>query len=260
MSSNIGSRSNIGWTDYSGGPFNFVLRGSRPGECECSPGCANCYALALRKRGGDGVAGVTTYSRDKLQKLLRLKLTEGCAPYRRGKGSRPLAFVCDMGDLFHPNVPDEFIREAFDVMRERKDVDWQILTKRPERMLGAARSWLATREWGMLPDNIWCGVTVEEQAHVARIEALARIPAWRFVSVEPMLGPVTLGEYALPLDWVICGGESGPKRRPFDTDWARALRDECERGHVAFFYKQGSSLHPGKEDVLDGRQWKEWPA
>jgi protein gp37 len=258
LSGGVGTRSSIGWTDYSGGSFNFVLRGARQGECECSPGCANCYALVLRKRG-EGVPEETTCSTEKLSLLRRIKLSEGCAPYRRGKGSRPLAFVCDMGDLFHKNVPDEFIRDVFDVMRERKDVDWQILTKRPDRMADVTRSWLATREWGMLPDNVWCGTTVEDQSHVARIEALARIPAWRFVSVEPMLGPVTLGKHALTLDWVICGGESGPKRRPFDKDWARALRDECERERIPFFFKQSSALHPGKDDELDGRKWKEWP-
>lgn len=241
-------RSNISWTDYSGGCLNFVLRGKAKGDCEVSPGCAHCYAWILRNRNPQAASDQTTYSEDKLRQLAKWKPeVEG---NRRGPGSRPMAFVVDMGDLFHHLVPDEFIKKAVEVMAGRPDVDFQILTKRPERMAVLFSS---------VPDNVWIGATVENQeAADRRIPHLQKINASvRFLSVEPMLEPVHSD--LAGIHWVICGGESGGNRRPFKKQWAHDLRDDCRRAGAAFYFKQGSHRHPGRDDDLDGEIIKEWP-
>lgn len=259
-------RSNITWTDWSGGDANFVIRGRTAGDCEVSPGCAHCYAGAILRRNGQTPEHTTVYP-DKLARLARWQPVEAGTPYRRGAGSRPLVFVCDMGDLFHDAVPGGFIRDALDMMEQRADVDWQVLTKRPESMAEIARK---RKDW---PVNVWAGVTVENQRTAdERIPLLLQVPSRvRFLSMEPLLGAEDIRPY-LPnleiggaefepwINWVIVGGESGPKRRPFSLDWARDLRDQCHAAGVAFFFKQGSGLRPGTGDVLDGQTYKQFPA
>lgn len=253
-------RSSIGWTDFSGGPLNFALRGSAPGDCEVSPGCANCYAGAILRRSGSK-RPATTYSEAKLSQLLSAEFPapkhtceqDDCL--RRGPGSRPLAFVCDMGDLFHPAVPDSLIARAIQGFCARSDVDWQILTKRPERMLSMFRHIV-------FPQNVWLGVTAEnqEQLDVRGPMLLSMMAAVRFLSVEPMLGPIAvpfLEEYS----WVICGAESGPNRRPFDPAWAHDLLAQCRAAGpwLPFFAKQASGLRPGTPLLIDGAEVKEFP-
>ena len=161
-----------------------------------------------------------------------------------------MVFVVDMGDLFHHRVHDDFILRAFDVMADRSDIDFQVLTKRPERMASLIRS---------VPEHIWIGTTCENQQIAdQRIPHLQSINASvRFLSVEPMLGPVTLD--LVGIGWVICGGESGGKRRPFQKEWAIDLWRQCKAAGVPFFFKQGSHLYPGRDDLLDGESVKEWP-
>jgi len=184
-----------------------------------------------------------------------------------------------MGDLFHDAVSDRGIKDALLVMAGRHDVDWQVLTKRADRLAGFGKT------WGPWPDNIWVGVTCEDQERAnLRIPLLLKVPAKvRFLSCEPLLGPITLPELTdvvdvskmtleqfraaragqierTHLDWIIVGGESGPMRRPFNPDWARRIRDDCAPGDVPFFYKQGSSLRPGQDDELDGVQHKAFPS
>lgn len=245
-------RSKIGWTDYSGGVANFVLRGKARGDCECSEGCANCYAQALRNRNPKEAEDTTTFSPDKLRRLLRAGFCEKGRYYRRGPGSRPMVFVVDMGDLFHSAVPDPFIMRALATFTARWDVDWQVLTKRADRL---ARLWSCAE----LPPNVWVGVTAENQRRAdERLPFLAQVPAAvRFVSVEPMLEPVRLD--LAGVHWVICGGESGPGRRPFDKAWAEALREQCEVAGVPFFFKQGAARWPGHDDLLGGERMKQWP-
>lgn len=247
------SRSSIAWTDYGGGDANFVLRGKRLGDCECSPGCANCYARGLRNRNPKAAPDQTTYDLSKLRRLARSRFEPGDEPYRRGLGSRPMCFVCDMGDIAHPNVPDDVITQALDMLGSRPDVDWQVLTKRAGRMAGLL-------DGSELPPNVWYGVTVENQrAADERLPLLRRVSAVvRFVSVEPMLGPVRLD--LAGVHWVIIGGESGPKRRPFDKAWAGDLVAQCRAAGVAVLFKQGSAPEPGRDDLLDGRRVREWPA
>lgn len=267
----------IGWTDFSGNDLNFV--------CGCTPiseGCANCYARAIYKRWGRDHTTVTVHE-DKLRRLARAKFPEHSP--KRGEGHRPMAFVCDTGDLFHESVPDDFIMHALEVLESRPDVIWQVLTKRPERM----REILRTRTSGAsLRENVWCGVTAENQRRAdERIPILLDTPAAvRFVSVEPMLEAVDLSRYmpewdhrpeheywraAFPdtegkkilvrpgIDWTIVGAESGPSRRPFDVAWAADLYHQCKDAAVPFFGKQDSGLQPGTPLLIDGQIIHEWP-
>jgi protein gp37 len=168
-----------------------------------------------------------------------------------------MIFVNSMSDLFHKGVPRNFIDAVFDTMEA---ADWhifQVLTKRSSLM----RDYLLARYRDRAcPDNIWCGVSVESAQAKSRVQHLRQAPAGaRFLSVEPLLGPVG------PLDltgihWVIVGGESGPRSRPMDADWARRVRDECVRQDVPFFFKQWGGFRPkdgGRE--LDGREWNDFP-
>jgi protein gp37 len=189
-------------------------------------------------------------------------------------------FVCSMGDLFHEDVPMEYVGRVFDVMSEAREHTFQVLTKRPKRMLEYAEE-----VWKVLPTigNIWWGVTAENQQQAnKRIPILLQIPATvRFVSAEPMLGPIRLDPYRwFPydyykqssvleqsqgrsfsgpprLDWVIVGGESGLGARPMHPDWVRSVRDQCVDAGVPFFFKQwgcwieddeGLNWEPGNED------------
>jgi len=254
----------IGWTDYSGGALNFVT-----GCTPVSAGCAHCYARAIYRRFGRDHSVVATHP-DKLYEVAGM-LFPLHSP-KRGPGHRPMAFVCDTGDLFHEAVPDVFIGEAIEMMAKRKDVVWQVLTKRPERMQHFLDTWeeaytyypeMMMEEYGLeFPfPHIWLGVTAEDQATAdERIPLLLDTPAAvRFVSVEPMLGPVSLAGYPRGIDWVICGAESGPDRRPFDPAWAADLYRECQRAGVAFFGKQASGLRPGTPLLIDGEVRQGWP-
>lgn len=248
-------RSAIAWTDYSGGDANFVT-----GCTPVSEGCRNCYAKAIYERFGKDFGHVQV-SFEALERLARWKPKP---PWKRMDSTRawterPMCFVCDTGDLFHDDVPMVFIEQAMDVMRGRRDVDWQILTKRPVRML----QWWKQSP-GYMPGNIWLGVSVENQERAdVRVPLLLEMPATvRFVSVEPMLEPVNLSLWLHKLDWVICGAESGPNRRPFDPQWACALYRQCiwRDAHVPLFYKQGSALKPGQDAELPGYGVvQEWP-
>jgi len=146
-------------------------------------------------------------------------------------------FVNSMSDLFHEEVPEEFIRQVFAVMRRAHWHNFQVLTKRAARLeaIGPRLPW---------PSNVWMGVSIENQQHLGRIRQLRSVPAAvRFLSIEPLLGPIT----SLPLHgigWVILGGESGPKSRPMRPEWARAIRDACLRAHVPFFFKQWGEWAP----------------
>lgn len=264
-------RSKISYCDYSGGDLNFVV-----GCTPASEGCTHCYARALLSRFGKDPDEVRLYR----SKLKALQSWQPRGPWKR---ERPLAFAVDMADLFHPDVPFRFIDEAIWTMNQRRDVDWLILTKRPERML---EWWHQTDEY--LGGNLLLGVTAENQERAdERIPLLLRMPATvRWVSVEPMLGPVDLthiragngaiidalagdvkaadGEiYAScpgSLDWVIAGGESGPNRRAFEAQWAVDLYYQCAEADVAYWYKQGSAFRPGQDAELPGfGVVQEWP-
>ena len=240
-------RSSIGWTDYTGGPANFVY-----GCTRISEGCANCYAFALADRYGARLSMERVkYDEDKLRKLVRCKMP----PIKR---DRAMCFVVDMGDLFHEDVPDYFIFKALSVLAARPDVDFQILTKR------VYRAWKLLQNYGLSP-NIWLGASVENQHRAdQRVSLLLDIPAHvRWVSVEPMLESVHMPELFL-LDWVVCGAESGAHRRPFDPVWAQVLYEQCKKANIPFYGKQASAFYPElplRLNVGPGQEAevKEWP-
>lgn len=241
---------NIPWTDYTWNPFS--------GCSPVSEGCRNCYARRMSKR----LRGRAGYPADD---PFRVTFHPNCLeePLRMRKPRR--IFVCSMGDLFHPDVPDERIDQVFAVMALCPQHVFQVLTKRPERMAQWVRNerslhvvlqhWKNSRQglntWPL--PNVWAGVSAENQATAdERIPHLLNTPAAvRFVSCEPLLGPVDLdGIWGYPgsadsemlenwpIHWIICGGESGPGARPIHPDWVRDLRDQCKAARVPFFFKQ----------------------
>jgi protein gp37 len=168
--------------------------------------------------------------------------------------SKPrMVFVNSMGDLFHEDVPLAFIRPVFDVMLATPRHTYQLLTKRAERLAEVAPDlpWL---------DNVWMGVTVEDNERLARVERLREVPAAvRFLSVEPLLGPLPDLDLA-EIDWVIVGGESGPGARPMREEWVVAIRDSCVAQAVPFFFKQwGGVRKKAAGRVLGDRTWSEMP-
>lgn len=251
-------RSKIAYCDYSGGCFNAEL-----GCTPVSAGCANCYARRIYERWGRDFRMIT-WSREKLHGMSIIKLpTWG---HVRGKGAKPLVFLCDMGDLFHEGVPADFIHDTFTIMGRRRDIDWLVLTKRPERMeevlfggQGAGSCYLGG---GDFFGNIRVGVTVENKETAWRMDVLT--PAWAgptWVSVEPMLEPMP-DFFATDrrVGWVVCGAETGPNRRPFRVEWAEDLYRQCLRRDVPFFAKQNSG-HNTKTPLLTwGREVRQWPA
>ena len=165
-----------------------------------------------------------------------------------------MIFVNSMSDLFHPDIPEEFIRRVFETMARASWHTFQVLTKRSRRLRG-----LANRlTW---PDNVWAGVSVEGPRYLGRIDDLGQVPARvRFLSLEPLLAELP----SLPLDgigWVIVGGESGPGARPLQPEWVRRIRDQCEERGVPFFLKQWGGVNKKRAGrVLDGRTWDAMPA
>jgi len=163
-------------------------------------------------------------------------------------------FVNSMSDLFHEDIPDEFIKRVFDVMRRASRHRFQVLTKRSERLVELS----ADLHWA---PNIWMGVSVEDQDHVWRIDDLRRTgAAVKFLSMEPLLGPVTELDLA-GIDWVIVGGESGPGARPMREEWVLDIRDQCLTSAVAFFFKQWGGVNKKRAGrLLQDRKWDEMPA
>ena len=245
--------STIEWTDETWNPVTGCTR--------VSPGCDNCYMFALYPRLT--AMGVPGYEGDPRQVRLLPDRLE--SPMRWGKPRH--VFVNSMSDVFHPQVPFEFVCRIFDVMRRASDQrghTFQVLTKRP----GRAVAW-----WGKFrsdfddtwPPNVWIGTSVEAQQYAPRISVLARLPApVRFVSAEPLLEAVDLSRWldSGDVQWVIAGGESGMSARPMDMDWVRDLRDQSLNAGVAFFLKQlggRRGKRSGDEATLDGRHWREYP-
>ena len=338
----MSAKSNIEWCDATWSPV--------VGCTKVSPGCDHCYAETMSRRlshnpkyalatKADGTwSGVVSCHEDVLDQPLRWKKPR-------------MIFVCSMSDLFHSQVPWDFIVKVFDVMAATSWHTYQVLTKRPGRMAYFAEHiwpkqggrwepvramlWKCACGWSgnsvdlrpnpsgintcpvcggsggltatswpgtAWPQNVWAGTSVESQKYAPRLECLARVPARvRFVSVEPMLGPVDLRKWTCicqpctfprpnqnrcgsGIQWLICGGESGPKARPMHPDWPRSLRDQCQAAAVPFFFKQWGEWAPrdtmigdpfgfsdwsgqkmvkvGKKAAgarLDGREWREMP-
>lgn len=240
----MAAHSKIEWTEATWNPVT--------GCSKVSPGCAHCYAEAFAERFR-GVPG-HPYEQGFDVKLWPQRLE---LPLRWAKPRR--IFVNSMSDLFHPDVPDEFIENVFDTMSRAEHHQFQVLTKRPER----ACKMIGRLPW---PQNVWMGVSVENQHWTVRIDALRKVPAAvRFLSCEPLLGSLQLD--LAGVDWVIVGGESGTHARRMQGEWVSEIRDQCALAGVAFFFKQwgahdSTGRRVGKKKagrMLGGSTWDEMP-
>lgn len=234
------SRSAIEWTEATWNPVT--------GCSKVSPGCAHCYAETLSTRFGWTHQPWTPQNAEK-NVTLRPERLDQPLRWRRPR----VIFVNSMSDLFHELVPLEFIWAVFDVMAQATQHVFQILTKRHERLVGLAK----LIEW---PENVWMGVSIESNRWALRADYLREVPAAvRFISAEPLLGP--LDDLELEgIDWLIVGGESGPRHRPIRQEWVLDLRDRCHEADVPFFFKQwGGRTSKAKGRTLDGRTWSQMP-
>ena len=238
----MASYSEIEWTDATWNPVT--------GCTKVSPGCDNCYAerFAERFRGVPG---------HPFEKGFDLTLRGTRLEQPLAWKSPRMIFVNSMSDLFHKDVPEKFIDRVFQTMEEANWHTFQVLTKRSSIM----RRYVNKRyQYKRCPPHIWLGVSVEDDKRKSRIEHLRTTEAvTRFLSIEPLIGPV--GKINLSgIDWVIAGGESGPKARPLEEEWVLDIRDQCIDSDVAFFFKQWGGFRPksgGRE--LQGREWSEYP-
>ena len=268
----------ISWTDHTFNPHWGCIR--------VSPGCEHCYAETFAKRVGQAVWGPkeTTPRRTFGAKHWAEPLAWHAAAEREGRRHR--VFCASMGDVFedHPALPAERAR-LWALIAATPWLDWQLLTKRPENVRGMV-------PWGdQWPANVWLGTTVEDQQRAdERIPHLLAVPAAvHFLSCEPLLGPVALFNVefdaqtqvdvltgdgvttrspaqSIPnlhlrhtVNWVIIGGESGPRHRPMDLAWARSLVEQCSEAGVAVWFKQAGGLHPGRGEDALGRIIHEFP-
>lgn len=245
----VAERSTIEWTDSTWNPVT--------GCTKVSPGCKHCYAetLAERFRGVPGHPYEQGFD-------LRLWPNRIAVPLS-WKAPRRI-FVNSMSDLFHEDVPYGFIDRVFHVMRRASWHQFQVLTKRPDRM----RDYIARRasKWGVLREsnpNIWLGTSVETQAYVSRAQIVSSIPvAVRFLSCEPLLGPLDLHGLLGPnaINWIIVGGESGAGARPMDYEWVVHIQRQCVLNNIPFFFKQWGGTNKARAGrTLDDRTWDELP-
>jgi protein gp37 len=234
----MATRSNIEWTEMTWNPVT--------GCTKVSPGCLNCYAERMAKRLK--AMGVGRYEAG-----FALRTHEDALEAPLHWEAPRKVFVNSMSDLFHRDVPLAFIQRVFDVMNHCPQHQFQILTKRAGRLRA-----LADRlNW---TPNIWMGISVEDQKRARRAFELAAVPAHvRFLSVEPLLGPIE----QLPLDgihWVIVGGESGPGARPMEPAWVDGILRQCRARGVAFFFKQWGGVQKHRTGrTLHGRKYDEMP-
>ena len=234
----MGARSAIEWTEATWNPVT--------GCVKTSPGCQHCYAerMAMRLKG----MGQPNYARGFKVTLhphaLRLPLS-----WKKPQ----MIFVNSMSDLFHEDVPLDFIQQVFDVMRRANRHTYQVLTKRSERLVKLD----VNIDW---PPHVWMGVTVENADYAYRIDHLRRThAAVKFVSLEPLLGPIPNLDLA-GIRWAVVGGESGPGARPMDPKWVTDIRDQCLRADVPFFFKQWGGVNKKKAGRhLEGKLYNGMP-
>ncbi|MGQ0562560.1 MAG: DUF5131 family protein [Gemmatimonadota bacterium] len=250
----MGQKSGIEWTDATWNPVTGCTR--------VSAGCDNCYAATLAERLLRPIY-LSRAPEDPSDTAARDPFAVRLWPERLDE---PLSwtiprhiFVNSMSDLFHKDIPDEYVRAVFEVMLTASWHVYQILTKRPARAKRFVQRNADLFESGIVPPNIWLGTSVENQNASYRVRQLVSIPAAvRFLSCEPLIGPVKFEPSGV--HWVIVGGESGLTRRPMHVDWVRDIRDLCAKAGIPFFFKQWGGRTPkagGRE--LDGSTWSEMP-
>jgi protein gp37 len=237
----------IEWTDATWNPVT--------GCTKISPGCDNCYAERFSER----FRGVANHP-----------FTTGFdLTLRPERLAQPLAwkrprsiFVNSMSDLFHKDIPVRFIEQVFETMERAHWHTFQVLTKRSSLMRDFMRRRYGAEVNGVspAPGNIWCGVSLENAQQLSRVDHLRASPAAiRFLSIEPLLGPIPNLDLT-GIHWAIMGGESGPRARPLDPAWVRDIRDQCVTAGTKLFFKQWGGLRPKSNGrMLDGREWSEKP-
>lgn len=237
----------ISWADHTFNPWI--------GCTEVSAGCDNCYARDFtRNRMGLEVWGAGVPRRRTSVAYWRQAAKWSAAAIADGVRRRAFPSMCDP---FDAEVPEEWRSEFLALCESTPGLDWLLLTKRPNLVrLKVPASWLKPGGW---PSNVWIGTSIEDSRVLWRLDALRGLPAAvRFLSLEPLLGPMpTL--VLEGVDWVIVGGESGPKRRPFELAWAEDIRGQCERAGVAFWFKQVGALRSGQGEDALGAVMQELP-
>lgn len=232
----MGDLTRISWTDATWNPWQ--------GCHKVSPGCKNCYAerIVENRMGKD---------------FREIRMSSRSTFYAPIKWTEPRkVFTCSISDFFIEEA-DVWRPEAWDVIRRTPRHTYQILTKRPERIEDSL-----PHHWGTGWPNVWLGTSTEDQERFdERIRELERVYcALRFLSCEPLLGPIDFGERIRILDWVIVGGESGPNFRPMEVSWAKSIRDQCMAAGVPFFFKQSSGQRSEMNPFLDGKEYREFPS
>lgn len=234
----MSTHSGIEWTESTWNPIT--------GCTKISQGCKHCYAerMALRLKAMGQPNYVNGFELTLHEHALQLPLT-----WKQPQ----IIFVNSMSDLFHEEVPLEFIEKIFEVMRQASWHTFQILTKRSRKLveLDSQLNW---------PKNVWMGVTVESQPYDFRIDDLRQSHAQvKFLSLEPLLGPISHLNLS-DIDWVITGGESGPGARPIEQNWVTDIRDQCVASKVPFFFKQWGGVRKKRNGrLLEGKLWSEVP-
>jgi len=242
----MSNQSSIEWTSSTWNPIT--------GCTEVSPGYDHCYARVMAERFRGNKAFPSGFDLTLHPERLEYPL----------KWKPQMIFVNSMSDLFHKDIPDAYILQVFEVMFKAKQHIFQVLTKRPSRLALMASSIvhhisLLNRQYTPWPAHIWLGVSVENQHYTWRIDKLRTVPApIRFISAEPLLGPLDLDLSGI--SWIIAGCESGRGARPMNEEWVLEIRDQCMFSGTKFFYKQ--KLIHGKKvglPTLDGKVWNEFP-
>lgn len=235
----MASNSQIEWTEATWNPVT--------GCNKISPGCKHCYAERLSKRLK--AMGQANY-KNGFKLTMQPQMLE--VPLRWKKPQT--IFVNSMSDLFHKDIPLEYIKRVFDVMKRAHWHRFQVLTKRADRLAELS----SELEWA---SNIWMGVSVENQKYVPRIDDLRKTGAMtKFLSLEPLLGPLKNLDLS-EIDWVIVGGESGYGARPMLVNWVTDIRKQCQKAGVAFFFKQWGGFNKKKTGrMLEGKTWDEMPS
>ncbi|PYE24651.1 protein gp37 [Rhizobium sp. PP-F2F-G38] len=245
------SETSIEWTDATWNPV--------AGCTILSAGCTNCYAMRMAARldamGVEKYRGLTRKTGGRAKWTGKIFLDDAALAIPFG-WSRPRSiFVNSMSDLFHPDVPVQFIEKVWSVMGATRRHTFQILTKRPDRMAN-----ILSNGFDVLP-NVWLGTSVENDEVLGRLDDLRAVPAAiRFVSFEPLIGSVAGGQMS-GIDWAIVGGESGPNSRPLDPVWIDEIFDMCFAAKTAFFFKQwGGTNKKAAGRAYRGQTWDEMPA
>ena len=234
----MSDNSKIEWTEMTWNPLT--------GCTKVSAGCKNCYAERYAHR-------LKAMGNPNYKNGFELTLHESALEMPlRTKKSR-MIFVNSMSDLFHPEVPTDFIKRVFTIMNEAHWHTFQVLTKRSERLAELSNQLTWT-------PNIWMGVSVEEAEYSFRIDHLRTIAAaTKFVSCEPLLGPLANMNLS-NINWIIVGGESGPRARPMESEWVVDIKEQCLSKDIPFFFKQWGGTNKKKAGrLLEGRTWDEMP-